>query len=309
MIEYSWIILSIVSAIFFGLKDILAKKFLEKTKINSRELIFHEYVLVFVFVCIVFYNQIDFMSIYSMWALYIFKAISVGMASYLYFKLLEKHEISLVSPLINLSPIFLLFLSSIFLLEKISLIQLSGIVIIIIATYFLEVTMHHYDKDSPHAHHFLNLTKKDYTFFTQVVILLSVFSFAAISDKLILGEVNVYTNMFFTSFFILYGLIFYYIRAKKLKQSLNIFNQSQTVLLISTLTIISNFLILLAIAIPTAMVSLIIPLRRTSTLFSSFFGGLLFHEKHLGKKLFAIFLMLLGVALIVYTGDITNLFD
>lgn len=307
--ENLWVVLSLISAFFFGLKDILVKKFLEKTKINSRELIFHEYVLVIVFVTIVFFDKIDFMSIYNFWGLYMFKAFSVGMASYLYFKLLEKHEISLVSPLINLSPIFLLVLSSIFLSEKITIIHFLGILIVMIATYFLEITMHHHDKDSPHTHHFMNLTKKDYNFFSQVIILLSVFSFAAISDKIILGDVNVYTNMFFTSFFILYGLIFYYIRSKKLRQSLNIFNQSSMVLLISVLTIISNFLILLAIAIPNAMVSLIIPLRRTSTLFSSFFGGLIFHEKHLGKKLLSILLMLLGVALIVYTGDISSVFD
>ena len=70
-------------------------------------------------------------------------------------------------------------------------------------------------------------------------------------------------------------------------------------LVIAIFTIVSNVLVLLAIAIPTALVSLIIPLRRTSTLFSAIFGGLLFHEKHIKQKSFATFGMLIGIVLIV----------
>ncbi len=300
MYEYLWIILSLASAVFFGIKDILAKNFLKLNKVSPRELVFHEYFILFFFVTLVFFTKIDFLSITELWNLYIFKAFAVGMATFLYFSLLEKYQISLVSPLINLSPFFLLFLSSIFLGEIITLYHFVGVLILMIATYFLEITVHHHQKDNPHKFHLIDLNNKDYKFFFNVIILLFIFSFAAIADKLLLDQINVFTNMFFTSFFILVALFIYYYKKGRLKSCFKILKSSRKIYYISIFTIISNFLVLFAIAIPGALVSLIIPLRRTSTLFSAIFGGIVFHEKHLWKKFFAICLMLIGVLFIVF---------
>ena len=304
MIIPLWIVYSLASAIFFGLKDILAKEYLSKKDGSPKDIILHEYLLLFFFVTLAFYPQINFLSFLSLWHLYLLKAVSVGLATFLYFSLLEKHEISTVSPLINLSPLFLLVLSSIFLLESITSLQLVGIFIIILATYFLEIVNHHHHKKNPHKHHLINLNKKDYSFFMLIISLLFVFSFAAIADKMLLQIVDVYTNMFFTSTIILAAILCNNLKKKNLRKSFESLNRGHMLLIISFLTIASNFLILFAIAIPGALVSLIIPLRRTSTLFSSFFGGLLFHEKHLGKKLLAILLMLIGVVLIVWNSGI-----
>ncbi|RME30735.1 hypothetical protein D6789_04760, partial [Candidatus Woesearchaeota archaeon] len=48
-----------------------------------------------------------------------------------------------------------------------------------------------------------------------------------------------------------------------------------------------------------APVSLAIPIRRTSALFSIVLGGRMFHEKNIKRKLSAATLMVLGAALII----------
>ncbi|MBS3144558.1 hypothetical protein J4208_03150, partial [Candidatus Woesearchaeota archaeon] len=65
-------------------------------------------------------------------------------------------------------------------------------------------------------------------------------------------------------------------------------------LLIVATTIISDYLHLLAIAMPLTLLSLAIPLRRLSTLFVTVIGGELFHENNLLKKTLACIIMLLG---------------
>lgn len=299
MFENSWIVLTILSAILFGMKDILVKKLLPKSNLTGKDVVYSEYILIFFTVAIFLYPLVDFSSLPSLWLLYIFNAIAMGTGTLLYLNMLEEYEISLVSPLINLSPFVLLFLSAIFLSESMTLVQFTGILIIIAATYFLETAVHHRRVESPHKHHLRELFRKDYKFFGLVTLLLFAFSFAAITNKMILSEVNVFTNLFFVSIIIAVSLTLFNIKKRSLFKIVKNFRKEPWILSISVLTIISNFLVLSAIAIPAAMVSLIVPLRRTSTLFSSFFGGLLFHESHLGKKLIATVAMLIGIVFIV----------
>ena len=293
-----WIIYTLLSAFFFGIKDILAKKVLNKG-VKPIELVFEEFWILFLILILFFFTRIDFSSYEILWKLYLFKALIVFITTELYFNLLEKYEISTVTPLLNLSPIFLLLLSVLFLSEMISMIQFVGILIILFSTYYLEIIIHHHDRENPHEHHFNLISNIKSSFFIFTIILLLTISITAIIDKMILEKTNVYTNMFFTSAIILIFLTLYYSKKHSLFQTISNMRKNSDLITISLFTNISNFLILFAIAIPTALVSLIVPLRRTSTVFSSLIGGLLFHEKHLLQKMISILMMLLGVFLII----------
>lgn len=292
--------LALSLAVLFAFKDIIAKNMFSKKNVKPNQLMFEEFFLLLIIILILFYPRVDFASFFDLWLLYLLKSIAIGGSALMYFRLLKKYDISNVAPLINLSPIFLLVFSSFILSENITSIQLFGILVVIISTYFLEITMIHHGKKEPHKHHFIWLKKKNFMFFSVSFVTLVFFSLAAIFDKLIFNEgVNVYTNMFFTSILILFVLIVYYIKENYIAHAFDCIAKEPETLLIAIFSIISNFLILFAIAIPSAMVSLVIPLRRTSTIFSSIFGGLLFHEKHLPKKVISTFGMLFGVLLIV----------
>ncbi len=293
-----WVIFALMSAIFFAIKDISAKKWLSKDT-NSNQLLVGEYIIVFIFLSMFFSTRINFESFFSLGGHYALKALAVGGSTLLYFSMLKKYEISTVSPLINLSPLFLLFLSFIFLSEAVTATQIYGILLMIICTYFLETTTYHHDKKNPQKTHIKDLFSKDKSFFITTVVILVLMCFAAIFDKIILKTVDVYTNMFFTSIVIL--AVMASLHLKQLKHPIYAIREILTmpVIFVAVFSILSNFMILFAMASPNTLVSLIIPIRRSSTLFSSLFGGLLFHEKHLFRKLVATTGMILSLLLIV----------
>ncbi|NOR84499.1 EamA family transporter [archaeon] len=293
-----WFILALLSAVFFALKDIAAKKWLSDST-NPKQLLFGEYFLLFSFLSIFLVSKVNFSSFADLGLLYFLKAATVGGVTIIYFSMLKKYEISSVSPLLNLSPMVLLVFSFIFLSELLSGIQVIGIFLMILSTYYLETITHHHNKKNPHKTHFKDIISKDKSFFISTFVMLILMSFAAIFDKIILTSVDVYSNMFFTSIFILSAMVFFNI--KKITNPMLVVKKIATVpvFFVAVFSIISNFLILFSIAIPTSLVSLIIPIRRSSTLFSSLFGGLLFHEKHLAKKVTAIIGMILSLVLIV----------
>ncbi len=297
--EYLWIIFTLLSAFLLAFKDILSKKVLVKSN-KPLQIIFEQYFLMFLVLSLLFYDLIDFNSIFVFWKLYLLKATSIFLFTYLYFILLKKFEISKFAPLMNASPIFLVLLSSIFLNESITFVQLVGIIIIIFATYLLEVNINFHFKDNPHRHHFDWFKKLDLKNISLVILMLIVISITAIADKKILGSgISVYTNMFYTSLLIFTFLSFYYIKNKNFLLVFKYIKSEPITFLISVISLISTFFVLLAISMPTTMVSLIVPLRRTSTLFAAILGGLLFHEKHLIKKLIAVIIMIFGISLIV----------
>lgn len=292
-----WLILTILSAVFYAAADILSKKLLTR-KVSSIQMIFEEFILLFLLLLIFFYKKIDFYSLIQIWDLYLLKVLMIFGFRYFYYKLLKSYEISLVAPLLNLSPVFLIIFASIFLAETISGIQLLGIFIIILATYFLEMNLHVSQTKKEHKVHFNKLKNMNWKMIGIVFLMLILISICAMADKLILNEVNVFSNLFFTAFLIILGISIYDLKEKSLFQSIEIMKKEPQILFVSLLHNLSSFFIVTAIALPTAMVSLIVPIKRTSTLFSSLFGGVLFHEKHLLKKLLAIAGMLIGIILI-----------
>ena len=298
-----WIWLALGSAVVFGLKDILAKKYFKKSDVSPKQIMFEEYFLGIFLILLFFFPLVDFSSFYEYYWLFILKAAVIGTSTLVYFELLKKYDISQVSPLLNLSPVFLIFFSFILLNEMISFIQFLGILLIIVATYFVEVHQHnHLGKNisNPEKKHFKLLSLKPSKFFMLSILMLITISFAAIFDKMILSsDINVYTNLYFTSLLIFLVLFIYFVYKGVLFNSFKrVISEPQT-LIIAFLAIFSNFMVLFAIAIPSALVSLIVPLRRTSTLFSALVGGILFHERNLLRKIFATLVMLFGIVLIV----------
>ncbi|MDA3855271.1 MAG: EamA family transporter [Candidatus Woesearchaeota archaeon] len=295
-----WIAYALISALTISIKDILVKKVFKNKNTSPYQIIFEEYFLLLLIVLILFSPKVDFSSYILHWHYYLIKSVTLVLATIIYFKLLQKYEVSSIVPLMNLSPMFLLILSIIFLGELINLVQFFGVILIIISTYILEINFHNHKKKDPNKHHFDFLKKLNLKVISSVLIMLIVISMTAIADKKILNEVNVYTNMYFTGLLIFVMLSIYYLSQGHLKLAFKDILTEPSTLVISIFAIISTFFILLAIGTPGALVSLIIPLKRTSTLFASIGGGILFHEKHMKRKLFATIGMLCGVLLIVF---------
>lgn len=292
-----WILYSLLSAATFSAKDILIKNVFNHHQMTSTHAAMQEYIAYIVFITFLF-PFIHVQAFLAHWELFLFKAFTVGSAAYLYFYLLEKHNLSMVAPLLNLSPVILLLFSFTFLGEVTTIKHFIGIFLIVGATYYLQVVLSHHQTKHAHKKHWYQIKRKDAYFFGTVVAMLITVSLTAVVDKILLQEVNWQTNLFFLSFIILF-LYSLMKGPKKLVESVKLFKKHPVTIGFVILNTLSTMFVLLAIAIPSALVSLIIPLRRTGTLFTSIFGGLLFHEDHLLKKAISVAFMIVGVVLIV----------
>lgn len=292
--------LALLSAVVFALKDVVSKEFFSKYDISPSQILFENFFIAVAFLLLFLFPAIQFELFYQYWHLFVLKSFFLGLSSIVYIMLLKQYEVSSVSPLLNLSPFFVLVLATIFLGEVISFIQFIGIVIILIATYILELHTTHHTKKFPHIFHINQLLKKPTLFFIKVFVVLIAAGSATITDRIILEEgVSVITALYFTSLIIFLVLSVYFIKEKIFFERVKkLITEPQTII-IGAIRTLDLGVILYAIAQPAALVSIIIPLRRTSTLLSSLFGGMLFHESHLQRKLFSTVLMIIGVIFIV----------
>lgn len=292
--------LALLSAVVFALKDVATKIFFSKYDISPKQILFETYFFSMIILLLFTFPFIEFTLFYNYWYLFLVKAISLATSSILYITLLRNHDVSLISPLLNLSPLLLIVLSTLFLGEIITFFQFLGILIVLIGVYVLELHTTHKDKKSPRKFHFFQLFKKPSSFFIKVFVMLLAISTAALTDRIILSQgVSVITTIYFTSLLIFIIFSIYFIRKGTFFNSVrNIVKQPQT-LVIAGLGLLDMGIILTALSHPLALVSIAIPLRRTSTLMSSIFGGMLFHEKHLLRKLISTALMIIGIVFIV----------
>lgn len=293
----SWIILALVSAIFVAIADILAKHSFNK-KIQPTQLLFYQSLIIVLMVLALFHKSIHLYMDPLFYILIGIKVFFLHTFNVLYLSLLQKHEASKIVPLNNLSPVMLIFLSYFFLQETVSFINLLGIFIIIFATYYLEVLGNYHHKKDPHKHHISLFKKINLRFILTIMLMLFVISACAIIDRVILQYMTVHTNIFLTYILMLGITIACLIYSKQMKHTLHFLIHHPTISLFGVSIFFSSLLALSAIAAPDAFISLIIPLRRTSTLMVAFFAGIIFHEKHMRRKIISICFMLIGILLI-----------
>ena len=284
-----WLFLILISTIFLASRTIFTKKLL----VNNDALPILFFVsLISTISMIFFYKIIDLNLSLLVYGLILLKSSVIAIAWFCIYQAYKNLEISIISPLKNLSPIFLIILSLIFLEEKISLINYIGIILLIISAYFLET------KSFSKILEPLKLFKSKY--FQLIIISLIGSSISAVLDKIITQSINYYSLMFI---FYLFLTIIYLVSIiiKKDLKSLSIFSGTKNITLILVITfsaLLADFLYFIAVAMPSTLIILIIPLRRLSTFISTLFGGKLFHEKYLLHKSIICLIMIFAVFLI-----------
>ena len=299
-----WVLLTILSAILFGIKDVILKKYSKKYKISAYSIVVFEFLISLLILIVFFFTQINFLDLLDIdfYILYLifFSSLFLVIFSIIYVKLIEEHEVSEISPLLNLSPVFLIVLSFIFLSEMITLTQLLGITILLISTYFLEHLQTTKHKFSFLKKHFFDIRIKKKKFFILVVSMLISISISGIYYKksAISSNLNSFEIFFLMSVFALISLLIFLRFERKLKPTILDMKKNPYFVLVSTLSALSLIIIYYVITIPATLLSLVVPLRRTSTFFSSILGGILFHESYLKQKIFIILFMIFGVILI-----------
>ncbi|MGM5484614.1 MAG: EamA family transporter [Nanobdellota archaeon] len=284
-----WFIFAILSAVFLSAYNIIRKKALRKE--HSTELLASIFVTIAV-IQLVYLPFLDWHLSLRIFGMIIIRSVLASLAWLLLTKAIHHMELSSVAPMTNLSPLFLLFLSYIFLGERVNLVQIIGIFLVMAGGYFIQIHDHYLD----FFRHIKEFRNKYFIFTIAAVFLLAL---SAVFSKKIVDSIPVTDYLFFTylfsALFFLGILLFKYDGFKDLSKGLRdspVFVPAAAVALI-----LADYLHFSALSL--GMVTLVVPIRRLSTLFTTIIGGRMFHENHLVHKIISTVILVTGAALII----------
>ncbi|MFH1316970.1 MAG: DMT family transporter [Candidatus Woesearchaeota archaeon] len=286
-----WIIFALASAVFTALQTILTKKNLfqeHALEFNGVRGFFS-----FIIISVLLLPFIDFSIPIKVVAVIYCISLAASVGIYFSARSVRHLDVSLFSPLQNISPFFLVIFAFLILGEVPSLIQFLGIFLLLVGTYFLEIDFKKHNLLSP----IKTIIKSRYIHFTLFAML--IFSLTSVFDKFTLTHyADPITFMFFLWLFISLHLMVMESYTNGFGEILKDIRKSgKLIFLISFFGIIQNLLYILAINLQN--VSLVVPLRRISTLFSTILGGKFFHEKNLSVKITACIILIIGAVLII----------
>jgi uncharacterized membrane protein len=293
-----WYVFAILSAVFVALSQIARKKVLY----NEHALEFsvmRSLVIMLIALFLLPWVNFSLLTVEIM-LLFFLVGFIAAFATILLSKAMRHMEISTVGPLTNISPIFLLILTYFFLGEKINIQQFGGIALVILGGYILNLDHKLSDLKRPIVKFFKS---KHYHF---LLIALILYSITAFLDKIVIdlmvdtgfGSSTVYTATFFIWLFmgITLMIILYwkYDFIQGLRHGVKV--GGVLTFLSGLFSVISSLFYFQAISMN--YVSLVIPIKRFSTLLTTLIGGELFHDHNLLMKIVACIIMVVGATLV-----------
>jgi drug/metabolite transporter (DMT)-like permease len=288
-----WFLLASFSAILSAIAAISQKKIL----FTMNALRFSFYVSMFgILFSIPFFFYINYQNLSTINLVILLIKSVLGALAFLCVMLSIKNlEISKALPLMALTPGFVAVFAFILIGERLTIIELSGLILLLAGTYILE-TKPIQTLFEPFQAFFKS---KEYRY---VIAALLLFTATSILDKLLLNKYNLppVEFMAFQEFFfaVIFGTIYLYRRKdgpaiiKSLDKNIIIL-----IVLVAILTIGYRYTQILSIKI--APVSLVLAVKRTSVFFAAIIGGKLFEEKNLVKKSIAAAIIVAGSLLLL----------
>jgi len=280
-----WFIYALIAAVFVSLGSILSKKEL-----------FHKHALEFatlrsmcmaIFAIILLFFLDPEISISTLLIIYLISLFATSI-SFLKTKSLRHLDISIFSPLTNMSPIFLLIFAFFILGEKLSGLQFLGLALMIVGSYTLEV-------DHNFKNFFTPIKKVIKSKYQLLLLFTLVFmSLGAIIDKYAVTYLlKPLVYLCYMWIFIGFNFIvidFFKFGLKDVKKDLR--KNILPIIAIAFFGIVGNAFYLTALSLQ--LVTLVVPIKRLSTLFDTIIGGSLFHEKGIKLKILACLTLILG---------------
>jgi len=286
-----WVWLSLGSAVFYALGALVGKRVLQRAHALEYAASQSLYALLLVLVLPFLPLHLSFGLVGALY----FLSFVLAAGNLYYLKSIRHSELSESVPLMNISPLFLLVLAFVFLGELPSRLDIVGIFLLIVGAYFVQLTsMRIADFWKPFR---VLLTSRSALYMIFAVL---VFSFTAVMQKALLNwGVSAISLLVLTRLFVALNYVFLEVVVHGFQEILRNLHRDGRAILTSTLaSFFSDFFLVLAMAVPGALVSLIIPLKRTSTFLTALIGGRLFHEHRLFLKLVGCLIMLAGVLII-----------
>lgn len=286
-----WFLFALISALFFGLRQILAKKALLKE--HATEYMTSFAIVVFLLSCI-FLPKMTFNYPAEIWGLMYVKVVVFTFSWMFAMKALRHLEISFVVPMLTLSPLVLLVIGAVFLGEIPTIMQYIGVFLLLAGAYWLQAD---YNKEK--------LLKPWKTFKNKHTLFILVpivgYSVCAALDKVILQKADPFTFIFFMfGVLAIHYLVIQTAKYKGLKDVKHAFKTNANLIIMGgAAALISHIAYYMAIQSPGAMVSLIIPVKRMSILVAVVLGGKMFHDHNLKYRIMGCIILIIGAILVV----------
>ena len=220
--------------------------------------------------------------------------------SILYFRALKESPLSLVLPIVTLSPIFLLFTSPLINREVPSLFGVAGVIVSVFGTYLLNISKRKEGLFAP----LKTIWSNQGTRFMLIVAFL--WSISAPFDKVAVQHANPMLKTGDPYFYVAISHIFLALALlpfviKKIKPSRLFAPTSARVL--APIGIVSGLAITFQmIAFSMTLVPYAISVKRTSALFGALWGKLFFKEVNLKERLVGAVVILVGAAMVLFSA-------
>jgi drug/metabolite transporter (DMT)-like permease len=287
--------LAIGSAFFLSISRVIEKKVLNAEhalEFSTSSGIFR------IILLLVIAPFIDFSMLSIQGYIFIYFVSIIGVFAFLFRAKATRHmNISDVDPLFNLQPLFLVILSYAFLQETLNLVQFGGVLLLLAGTYILEIEEESKTFFDP-IRKFLKSRYMHYMIFTILA-----FTFTSIFDKIVIRDIvkgEPLTYLFLFYIFLGINFLFFDILRFGCKDvAISITTKPVATFLAMFLHLVNIFFYFTALAIPGVLVSLVIPIRRMSSLFSTIIGGKVYHETHMLQKFLASIVMIAGATVII----------
>ena len=283
-----WYIFAILTALLTAAAAIVEKK----TLLKEHAMEFSAVLAVFnFFIVLVLLPFINLNFSLNMLALIYIASVLATIAFLFAAKAVRHMDISVVSPLMNFSPAIVVVLAFFILGERITYLQLFGILLLIAGSFVLEAENYNMKKI------FTRRFKSNYFYY--IILALTLYSFCSILDKFILNTVSPLTYIPIIHFFIALNFIvlisIFHNGFEGIKHGIK--NAGKWIFLVAVL--VTGYRLSQAQAVSMTYVSLVIPIKRMSAFFVTVVGGKIFHEKNLAKRTLACIIMLIGVFLVI----------
>lgn len=287
-----WIVYALLSAISSTARSIITKKTLVKEHTVEFAMIVSLHMAI-ISIPLLFFVDFKDLSLKFYLGTFLFSGVTGAVAFYLLSKSIKHMEVSVVGALMVLNPATVSIFAYFFLGEHMSYLQITGIVILLIGAYILELKEHSslfapfkFFKESRYAHY--------------VLVVLLLYTVASTYDRYILD--NHHISVF--DYFVIYNFLFFFAmtiifllvhrKTEGIKHGLKYY--SKPLMWVSIFDLIQRLTLLAAINV--AFVGLATAVRRMSAIFTVIIGGEIFHEKNIVRKTIATSIMVIGAILI-----------
>ncbi|OGK21969.1 hypothetical protein A3C23_00350 [Candidatus Roizmanbacteria bacterium RIFCSPHIGHO2_02_FULL_37_13b] len=277
-----WLFLSLITAFFWGVAQLLVKKGLTKITplVNN---IIYDIIFFIIIGCLTFSNGINFKLLF----LVIPFTVIIAFCYLSYYYILKKGQLSLTGTVMAGYPIFTIVLAHLLLAERVSEFQFLAIMIVIFGMIMISL---------PSERISIKSLKKQSWFYWGVVYAI----LAGLGDfisKVAINKSDLYTFLFALSLSFLFTSLIYFVVDKKSRMPLSFSFEQYKYAVSGNLMMVFGMLTFYT-AISSGLVSLVTPISSTYAAITVVLSIKFLHEKITKIQSFAILLLILGIILI-----------